>query len=52
MESRSLPGMCQVSDSTFKQLVKAKYLFKKREPMPIKGKVRNCEERSDELGMR
>ncbi|GMI13791.1 hypothetical protein TrVE_jg9645 [Triparma verrucosa] len=38
MESRSLPGMCQVSDSTFKQLVKAKYLFKKREPMPIKGK--------------
>jgi len=39
MESRSLPNKVQISDTTFKQLVKAKnFLFKKREPMPIKGK--------------
>jgi hypothetical protein len=38
MESRSLPNHVQVSDSTFKLLIKSKYLFKKRPPMMIKGK--------------
>ena len=38
MESRSLPNNIQVSDSTFGQLIKAKYLFVKRELQQIKGK--------------
>mmetsp|Transcript_20925 Transcript_20925/g.43670 ORF Transcript_20925/g.43670 Transcript_20925/m.43670 type:complete len:1240 (-) Transcript_20925:31-3750(-) len=39
MESFSLPNKIQVSDTTFKQLIKAKnFLFKKREKINVKGK--------------
>jgi class 3 adenylate cyclase len=38
MESRSLPGKVQVSESTFKLLIKANFLFTKREPIEFKGK--------------
>ena len=39
MESNSLPNFIQVSETTFKHLIKTRaFLFKKREPMKIKGK--------------
>ena len=39
MESNSLPNKITISNSTFKQLIKAKnFLFLKRDPMPVKGK--------------